>query len=501
MTDEADVTNDIKLRFGRPDDFAALRSLRGEVFCDELGIQERSYHDVIFGWYSKNVVLLAGNRLIGAVRLAYIRDWQEYYVSYLCLAAQYRRKAHLRLLFGAIILLMKRNGIRSIRADSSDANLMMYQAMGCVPIGGKFKKPGFVCDWTPMRYDIGVNAAAEESLSERAAAHFEPWTESDLTWVFDTVFHRCDTASAFGATFETLLEKDLIPGHLPYLARPDRVIDLPHDEAFTRHLRTVEVRSDDDEFFSATSTASPTRPACPDRTTITAGSRFAHLNARFSSKTLVAVLVDSEALVLARLYAVLTCKRLVELNDWGELPSLCPPSVSSVTAIIGPADRALSKAVLSAAERRCAIGLLTAADLPALSSTLLGSYLNFIGPTQVAIAVHPVGLVSYEAPTGACGRGLGPGLWSLAGGPEMTVVAIGPYHLLIVPARICRAAVAAISEFLKVGYAIGQSVRLVREECLGDEPILLMGDPSLRLDIAPSEKNAEATRRLAAVSD
>ncbi|WP_316172075.1 hypothetical protein [Bradyrhizobium sp. SZCCHNRI1058] len=62
MTDEADVTNDIKLRFGRPDDFAALRSLRGEVFCDELGIQERSYHDVIFDWYSKNVVLLAGNR-------------------------------------------------------------------------------------------------------------------------------------------------------------------------------------------------------------------------------------------------------------------------------------------------------------------------------------------------------------------------------------------------------------------------------------------------------
>ncbi len=500
MTNAAVASSDIKLRFAYPSDFAALRSLRDAVFRDELGIQERSYHDVISDWHSKNIVLIAGERLIGAVRLAYIRELQEYYVSYLCLTEEYRRKAHLRLLFGALLLLMKRNEIRSIRADSSDANLNMYKAMGCVPVGAKFRKPGFVCEWTPMRYWLGVNAARERSLSERAAAHFERCAEGDLIWAFDTAFHICSSMSAYQTIFEDLLERGLIPGHVPHLTLSTRLVDLPHNEAFIPEPKTIEVRSDKVEFMPEASTKSITGPSYLDDSTVALNSRFSHLNALIAASNLLIILVESEALGLARLYAILTNKHLVELNSWDELSQLCRPAVVSATVVIGPTDLAPSHTVLSAVLRSCAIGVLTAADLPALSSKILGSYFHFIGPTKCAVAVSKLDTGSCHAVSGVH-FALTPLMSGLVFRQELAIIVFGTYHLVIVPARTCRSALVRIAASLNAGCTIGQSVRLASAEIGYNEPMMLIGDPTLRLVLVRSERNAEETQKLAAVSE
>ena len=504
MTDNGDSVSDLKLRLGRPDDFAALRALREEVFCDELGIQERSYHDVISDWHSKNVTLLAGNRLIGAVRLAYMREWQEYYVSYLCLRKQHRKKALLRLLFGAVILLMRHNGIGSIRADSSDVNLPMYRAMGCVAIGSRFRKAGFVCEWTPMRYKLGVNAAAEQILAERAAGYFESGVENCLTWEFDAVFHLCDTMAGFQRSFDTLLEKNLIPGHVPHLSLSRQPAQLPCDSAFVARLNMTDASSHEIDFQADDISVSPALLSCSDQSLKWRNERFSDLNSIISRKNLVMVLATSDAVPLARLYGILTCKHLIELESWNQSPQLCQQTTSSLTAVVGPADAAPTAAVLSALQRHCNVGLLTARDLPSLSSALLGSYFHFIGPTQCVIAVRPLDRENWAAAIGGHDRALDPVLSDIAHGPGRVSIVLGPHHSVIVPVEACRAAVGAISASLRAGCTIGQSVRDAGVE-LGldrdDEPMLLIGDPILRLSIAASERSVEDIRQLTVVSD
>ncbi|WP_316195225.1 MULTISPECIES: GNAT family N-acetyltransferase [unclassified Bradyrhizobium] len=502
MTDHDDILNDIKLRLGNPDDFASLQALREEVFCDELGIQERSYHDVISDWHSKNVLLLSSNRLIGAVRLAYMREWQEYYVSYLCLRKQYRKKALLRLLFGAVILLMRHNGINSIRADSSDVNLPMYRAMGCVAIGPRFRKSGFVCEWTPMRYRLGINAAAEQNLAERTTGHFERGMENNLAWEFDAVFHLCGTMAGFRRTFDALLEKNLVPGHVPHLSLSRQFAQLPYDRAFISRLNTTEASSHEIDFRSDDISITPAPLSCSDQSTEWRNDRFSDLNSTLPRKHLLMVLAGSDAAPLARLYAILTCKYLIELASWDEAPHLCQLTTGSLTAIIGPADALPPAAVLSALQRDCSVGLLTAPDLPSLSSALLGSYFHFIGPTQSAIAIRRLDHGNGAGAVEAHSRAIDQVLPVTACGSDRVSIVLSPHHSVIVPAEVCRAAAGAISASLRAGCTIGQSVRDAGIE-LGlnrDAPMLLIGDPILRLNVATPETSVEDMRQLTVVS-
>jgi len=97
----------IMLSLASPSELDELRLFRSRVYGAELGIQENTYQDVFNDHLSKNIVLRDSGRLIGTVRLAFSRETQDFYISYLTVESDKRKQSHLGLLLGAFFLLMK----------------------------------------------------------------------------------------------------------------------------------------------------------------------------------------------------------------------------------------------------------------------------------------------------------------------------------------------------------------------------------------------------------
>src|SRR6185436_12531507 len=116
----------VTLNLAVESDFNELREFRAKIYGAELGIQEDTYQDVFHDYLSKNVVLRSSGRLVGAVRLAFSRESQEFYLSYLSIESTKRNRCNLRLLLGGVFFLMKTNNVRQVRADAADTNLAMY---------------------------------------------------------------------------------------------------------------------------------------------------------------------------------------------------------------------------------------------------------------------------------------------------------------------------------------------------------------------------------------
>lgn len=461
------MTAKIRLRAGMPSDFSELRQLRFQVFCRELGIQEENYQDVFTDWYSRNIVLIKNDQLIGGVRIAFSREHQEHYISYLVISREHRKLSLLRLLFGAVLMVMDLNGIKSIRADSADTNLPMYLAIGCRIIGPKFKKYGFSCDWTPLTYVLGTNANAERRTIDRVAAFFP--NDEEVYWRFKPNIETCESQVAYRERLSELIRARRIPGTVPHLGESVPIFGVPWIKRPQKSLCSppeASRRQDD----------------------LDMGMKFGDLNDRVSKDHLIAARLGSPAADLARTYSVLTGKHLFLFSKWEEICDGRIPTANTVLLIFDsedapPRDRSLWRAMLSRS-----IGIAAASKLGDLSSLLLMSYFEFLGPrSRVAETVgnqwRSLIVVSDNERSQAirCARQVS---CEVTRDPSnIRVLALGNTHCILGQTETAPNVLGLLKTLLSSGFSIGSAVRFVNLAFASEliEPLVLIGDPNLRL--------------------
>lgn len=353
----------IDLRIVDETSYAELREFRRRVFHHELEIQSGEYQDVFNDHFSKNVVLRSGDgSLLGAVRLAFSREKQRFYISYLTLSAECRSGTYVRLLLGAIFHLARKNGIVVLHGDATDDNLPMYLAAGCRQVGTKYRKYGFHTEWTPVEYVMGTQRQNEEMLSSRVA----PLLEADRChWQFRPRMLLCADARQYRAQLTRLIADRGIFGSVPHLGGPFAIhSDTVRPEQVPISGGGLQPRADDERELADV---------------------FARYNDSFSARHLIVMRHDSPWIDIGRTYAMLTGKRLV--HEW-------PPAsgVDSVMLILQPTELGDLPTILANRSRDWMLGIACAESASALSQMLLRSYLEFFARSgRREPQVHPNG--------------------------------------------------------------------------------------------------------------
>ncbi|WP_125910502.1 GNAT family N-acetyltransferase [Burkholderia singularis] len=461
---DLDALSQIQLDIGHPHDFPALRRLRKEVFVDELGIQDITYRDVFNDWYSKNILLRRDRKIVGAVRVAFSRDQQEFYISYLVISKSHRKLSYLRLLFGAAIHVLQVNGIRSVRADSADLNLSMYLSAGCEVLGPKFKKYGFNCDWTPLRYVVGTNGDRERKIVEHAALLLGG--DERLRWRFAPILRCCEDQPSYDEALVRFIESNGSAEIIPHVGSSSLTI---RSNAVVTHETLFDPVAD-----ASTGTHKADLPALFDR-----------LNETLSRDHVVVVNRCSAALNVARTYSTCTGKYLVCIDHPFDVVSIDRDQVKSVLWLAdSPAD-------IPEIVRRLdsingfPVGFVLATSTASASVALLSTFLDFLHPAD-ALPVQWIDSVrasSYSTYNAA----LGGNLLTFADAAvtvEATVIGIiGRTHCIVSFGAPKARIEMFINTLLSLGFSVGTTVRFANL-AYGDElaaPLILIGDPSVRL--------------------
>ncbi len=458
----------IKLRLAEPRDFAALRELREAVFRRELGIQHEDYQDVFNDHYSKNFLLERDGWIVGAVRLAFSRELQEYFISYLILLPAVRNLSLLRLLVGAVILTMQRNGIQRVRLHASDDNLQIYLGMGCQVDGPRFKKYGFDCFWTPMIYRLGTNDVAERAVVNHVSAYFPDLAA--LNWTFQA---------------RIALYPDFTSYQHRVWSQSDAAIGetTPHVGTSSLPLRNrwLELRS------VPPSQQSPAHNAIayPPR-----GGSSDAVDGRFTRRDPIIVRRGSRAHAIATTYSLLSRRHLLAVDDWDDNDWSAVLGAASAFVVLDSDELASFAGAHAMLEQRLPIGVAVAADPGGLSRLLLRNYFDFIGPFAVAQWNDDRGQSSFWS-TPAEGS-LTARLCAVPRQDFTDIVAeIEP---LFVAGRVrshcivgChyqpRQAATMLDCLLASGFAVGAAVRFVNlaYQAGSAKQLMLVGDPALRL--------------------
>lgn len=459
----AESSSQIQLDIGQPSDFEALMGLRREVFVGELGIQDETYRDVFSDSYSKNILLKRDKKIVGAVRVAFSRDQQEFYISYLVISKFHRKLSYLRLLFGAVIYILQVNGIRSVRADSTDQNLAMYLSLGCKIVGLKFRKYGFKCDWTPMRYVLGTNRERERKIVERAALLLGG--SERLRWLFKPVVLSCEDQCSYD---EALVR---------FIDSTGRAEIIPHAGASrltTRSNVVVRFASAPDQ---AAEGASATR-------VVDLPSRFDRLNETLSREHVIAVNRRSAALSPARTYSVCTGKYLIYIDHTLDVAAIDQDHVKSVLWIADSLADMPNIARHLASHVDVPVGFVLAPSTAFASRALLSTFLDFLHPADAPYEpVHWIDLArasSSFSDNAAVGRDLLVFL-DAVDGAEVGIV--GKTHCIVALGAPGAKTKRFINALLSSGFPVGTAVRFANLACGGESgtPLIALGDPSVRL--------------------
>lgn len=450
----------IKLRLAEARDFPGLRKLRIDVFRAELGIQDETYQDVFNDYYSKNLVLEKDGEAIGAVRLAFSRELQEYFVSYLVMRPAFRKLSLVRLLLGGVVALMRRNRIERVRLHASDENLGMYLAIGCRVAGPRFRKYGFNCVWTPLIYELGTNADSERSIGRKVATFFPRL--ADLDWRFSADIALCPNPATYRSQCASMMN-EAIGSKIPHLGTRPPV------------FRTSWV-----EPLVAAAIDSPGCPAPQSANSVD------HLNGCFNRRDPIIVRRDAEAFDIARTYSLLTGKHFIPIRSWKDVRPEDFASADSVLLVLDLKDVHEANDVVDGVTRQVPAGIALASDPAALSSLMLKNYFEFIGPSMQSANSgrmhHPRARPFIEVPVIR--------LLATDGRTSREIVAkFEPRiaetrgHCILAYERIPQHALQMLDSLLVSGFAIGAAVRFANlaysEGSLA--PFRLIGDPSLRV--------------------
>jgi GNAT superfamily N-acetyltransferase len=430
----------MRLHLACPTEFDRLRSFRESIFSAELGVQEGTYQDVFNDYFSKNVLLEHGGRLAGAARLAFSREAQEFYFSYLALAPEWRGHTAARLLLGTLFLLMKVNGISTVRADSNDQNLPMYLSAGCRVSGARFTKYGFRCAWTPLKYVLGTHPEAEARLMRRVQACLP--ADSQCVWQFPIKLVLCSSRQEYRRVFQRLVSSGEIMGVVPHFAQrgPETKVSLSEQTPQAQVVHRDSLKKGNKEF------------------------QFPDLNSCFNSDHRIIVTVNSRFREIAQTYACLTRKSVEFVLPSALATSAFSPAKSRLFVL----TREELPALLNSDAYRsqpCPMGLATGDTDEEVSTLLLRNYFEFTAPLHSA---HSLPITVIRANACAAARN-----WKTP-------------HTFICPSDTPDEPVSFLRCLLRNGYTAGEAVRfsILSFSDRLRAPVLLAGDPSLRY--APS---------------
>jgi|GEM_PF-3319016 len=461
----------ITLSLASPSELDELRLFRSRVYGAELGIQENTYQDVFNDHLSKNIVLRDSGRLIGTVRLAFSRETQDFYISYLTVESDKRKQSHLGLLLGAFFLLMKANQLQTVRGDSADNNLDMYLSVGCRVVGPRFRKYGFKCEWTPLCYTLGTNPMAEKRLMDHALKYLD-W--EGTKWHFQPKLILCEDLDSYRRELDKLIATRQIFSLIPHLARsrealPDLSCGWLDEPTVLEPGHLPAVPSDQD------------------------GLKFEHFNRSFNTRNLILVRRDSELSAPAKMYAMLSGKTLVLVDDWSALDLEHSEQIGSVLLVAEPSEAQQAVRSLRAVLPNVAWGLATGKDVEAVSWFLLKSYFRFTGPVQPGEALlSPLLRNDPQSSAKLIAVPLRDFVAAKAAeiSPCMDLLAGHSTHLAAIAPDCFDEAFLLLSYLCEAGYPIGEAVRHVNAAVRDDgatadgsedERLWLLGDPTLRL--------------------
>jgi len=458
----------IKLRLAEPCDFMALSDLRQTVFQHELRIQQETYCDVFHDDYSKNFVLERDGQIVGAVRLAFSRELQEYFVSYLVLLPALRNVSLLRLLVGAVILAMRRNGIQRVSLHASDENLQIYLGMGCRVDGPRFQKSGFACFWTPMIYQLGTNDAGENAVVNRVSAYFPD--PAALDWKFTV---RIELHSDWASYQDSVC--------LRYDARIGASVPHIGTSSISLQNRWMEPCS-----------VPPLEP-CRIRSAIGEGSStnsFEHINCLFARRHPILARRGTKAHAIATIYSLLSGRYLQTIDRWDGNDCAAVLGATSAFAVLDSDESGAFATTHAMLGRQLPVGIAVAANPSRLSELLLRNYFDFIGPfaaerrdEDFSPSPYRPTRVEESLATRLC-VGSRADFADIAANIE-PLFASGRVrsHFIFGCADLPRNAIAMLDCLLASGFAIGAAicqVNLAYQAVLAT-PLMLVGDPALRL--------------------
>jgi len=454
-----DPGKSIVLRFATRDDVHALRQLRADIFRGELKVQNEHYQDVFADAYSKNVALFADGRLIGAVRLAFSREQQEFYISYLLLARQYRTRGLIGLLLGAVFLMMEANQLDRVRADAADDNLPMYLEAGCEIVGDRYRKYGFECEWTPVVYRLGTNPSAERAAMSRAERHIP--RNRALLWHFEPGIALCPDLDTYRRQAVSVRASDIAPHLGPAVpamqSRWIRLRQIPLAQKTEAGLSPEAGQHDHD---------------------------FAYLNARFGGDRVIVLRRGSELAEPAKLYGLLTGKHVIFVSSWTALEAADLSHARNVLFVAARGELAELAVALAGRHDLPPGGIATAGDPAELSELLLRNFFEFLGPCPAvpgASMLCEAGTkeaVSFKVDLHRSDEA------SLAEAlaDASTIIHGTRTHCVVAHRNVPGPALDALSGLISSGYAIGTAVRMVSVSCATQMPwpLGLIGDPGLR---------------------
>ena len=450
------------LRLASIDDLPALVEFRRSAFVDELAIQSTDYKDVFNDHFSKNLIVVendsGGERLLGALRLAFHRDKQRFYFSYLVIRAERRARYVGALLLGGALRVLEVNGVERVYADSRLALADLYQRFGCVQYSTPISKYGFHCQWLPMQFETRRSGGFHTWLADRAKKYL---TTSECRWRFDVNLVVCRDEKEYADVLMQSMASRQIFAAPPVIAHG------------TRQTRRDVGALD----------ASPMDGA------------FCEFNASLPDGNVIIAKRDSPARYAAACYSILTGKRLtlVERVDHFQ-PN---DSMRSILLVGIPGDWD-SRAVrhLLTLTRDATIGVVMWPDLAYGSRHILRSYLLFAVPDTDGERVYPSASVEGEAPKF---DSMGSERFRATEGDPLrstrrTLFEYGSTHQVLSPARLRDTNLARIRcrQLLCAGMSFGQTARKLNSEFVGKaeaHAFVVCGDSTLQIcDHAPCQQ-------------
>lgn len=368
--------NKIELKFAASDELGDLQSLRYAVFVKELAIQSENYQDVFNDYYAKNIVLKVSGKIVGAIRMVFHRERQQFYLSYFLLHPSCRKLSYARLLIGAVFYVMRVNHIEVIFADAWDQVLPLYEKFGCVILGDKFYKHGFICAWTPMKYVLGKNPEFEEKSIAMGQKYLE---EAGCLWNIYPKIIVCQNLKEFKDCFNYLVKAKNIFHTLPFLLESQ-------EKRLLEKLQKITI-ADNSVLWSVYSATLYLKLE-------NIGNDFEYYNETFSEENIVFCQEESDLLVLAKCYAIITSKKLNLVKNWSDInvPQKCK---SVILFLENKFSNSEFYSWLRVTLKKVSWGIISGDSLTVISWMVLKNYLHYLYPVEgLELLLLPLSIIA-----------------------------------------------------------------------------------------------------------
>jgi predicted GNAT family N-acyltransferase len=432
----------LKMASGR--DLPALVEFRRSVFVDELGVQQINYQDVFNDFFSKNLIVIEGDRLLGAVRVAFHRETQRFYISYLAIRTDERAKLVGALLLGGALRVLRVNGVRYAFVDSRAELTDLYRRFGCRQCGPTLVKYGFTCEWVPMLFDMDQTSDLHAWLIQRV----EPFLSVDeCRWEFAPEIQPCRDAVEYRRCLARLIASRQIFGTFPVIKRGP----------WAGPAESAGADLTDDE-------AEPGSDA------------FLRINASLQSRHVIVAERPSPAHAAAACYATLTGKKLLIADG---IERFEPDATTQSVLLMGVPGDWTSASLARFFERvgQRTVGIMLWRDLAAASQHVVRSYVLFASPVA-----REAGLAS----TAMIMSPFAPARRDSARRLRIVIASYRATHCILAPADLADsdAARARCRNLLSAGHSFGETAKMLNDELAPYAAVphfVVYGDPTLQV--------------------